>query len=65
MTKTESRIIRNMLTKGSVITFTPKEFKKADEVLNEIMPCGYVMENTAKRYGVDYCWTFKRYQQHS
>ncbi len=60
MTKTESRIIRAMLTQGSVQTFNPKEFKKADEVLNEVMHCGYIIEDDSKRYGVDYCWTFRR-----
>ncbi len=58
MTKTESRIIRNMLTTGQVLTFNAKGFKKAEEVLNEVMQHCYVVEDESERYGVDYCWVF-------
>ena len=60
MTKRESRIIRSMLTSGSVVTLNIKEFVIANEVLTEIMRGQFTIENMSEHYGVDYCWAFKR-----
>jgi hypothetical protein len=60
MTKRESKIIRSILTSGSVVTLNIKEFVLANEVLTEIMRGGFTIEDMSEHYGVDYCWVFIR-----
>jgi hypothetical protein len=60
MTKRESKIIRSILTSGSVVTLNIKEFVLANEVLTEVIRGGFTIEDMSEYYGVDYCWVFKR-----
>jgi hypothetical protein len=60
MTKRESRIIRSMLTRNLFIALNLKEFATANDVLTEIMRGEFAIEDQSERYGVDFCWVFRR-----
>ena len=60
MTKRESRIIRSILTRNSFVALNIKEFATANAVLTEVMRGGFSIEDESERYGVDFCWVFKR-----
>jgi hypothetical protein len=62
MTKLEARIVRDIFQKGIFNALTQKQFDKAQEVLDQILPNGrhsYEMVDESKKFGT-FFWGFRR-----
>jgi len=62
MTKLEARIVRDIFQKGSFIASSQKQFDKAQEVLNEVLPHrshSYEVIDESQKFGA-FVWVFRR-----
>ena len=62
MTKLEARIVRDIFQKGSFIASSQKQFDKAQEVLNEVLPHrnhSYEVTDESQKFGA-FVWVFRR-----
>jgi hypothetical protein len=62
MTKLEARIVRDIFQKGSFTAVSQKQFGKAQEVLNEVLPHrsqSYEVTDESQKFGA-FVWIFRR-----